>query len=209
MLQIRFPSGSDQWVRFSFRQHIELADADCPARSPGSEVERIIMRLSHRERLREPSRRFDMNGVLNGTIDPKVFAGKRVLVGAEHPLDALETRLDINGRRYGFEFHADVMNALLSDGAVRPMPFAAQWLMALLMVVVAVFYRLWRLGKSRRGDMLVLLAGCALYLAAAVILYAKFHLLADGLYHIAAFVVTWWVLVALERRWFHGKHVTA
>jgi hypothetical protein len=132
-----------------------------------------------------------------------------VLVGAEHPLDTLETRLDINGRRYGFEFHADVMNALLSDGAVRPMPFAAQWLMALLMVVVAVFYRLWRLGKSHRWDMLVLLAGCALYLAAAVILYAKFYLLADGLYHIAALVVTWLVLVALEQRWFHGKHVAA
>jgi CHASE2 domain-containing sensor protein len=206
-LQIRFPSGSDRWIRFSFRQRIELADADCPARSPGSEVERVIMRLSHRERLREPSRRFDMNAVLNGTIDPKVFSGKRVLVGAEHPLDALETRLDINGRRYGFEFHADVMNALLSDAAVRPMPFAAQWLMTLLMVVVAVFYRLWRLGKSHRWDVLVLLAGCALYLAAAVILYARFQLLADGLYHIAAFVVTWWVLAALERRWFHGKHV--
>jgi hypothetical protein len=79
--------------------------------------------------------------------------------------------------------------------------------MTLLMVVVAVFYRLWRLGKSQRWDVLVLLAGCALYLAAAVILYARFQLLADGLYHIAAFVVTWWVLAGLERRWFHGKHV--
>jgi len=207
VLPLRFPAGPDQWVRFSFRQRIEVADGDCPARSPDSEVERVIMRLSHRERLREPSRRYDLDAVLNRAVDPAVFSGKRVLVGAEHPLDTLDTRMDINGRRYGFEFHADVMNALLTDGAVRPMSLATQWLMTLLMVVLAVLYRLWRLGKSRRGNLVVLLAGCIVYLAAAIVLYAKLHLLADGLYHIAAFIATWWMLVALERRWFRGTHV--
>jgi CHASE2 domain-containing sensor protein len=130
-------------------------------------------------------------------------------VGAEHPLDTLETRMDINEQRYGFEFHADVMNALLNDAAIRPMPFAAQWLMALLMILVAAAYRLWRLGKPHRWDGLVLVAGCALYLAVAVILYAKFQLLADGLYHIGAFAGTWWLLAVLEQRWFHGKHAAA
>jgi CHASE2 domain-containing sensor protein len=209
VLQIHLPSGGSQWVRFSFRQRIELADPDCPARAPGTEVARIIMRLSHRERLREASRRFDMNAVVDGTVDRHVFSGKRVLVGAEHPLDALETRMDINEQRYGFEFHADVMNALLNDAAIRPMPFVAQWLMALLMIVVAAAYRLWRLSKPHRWDGLVLVAGCVLYLAVAVILYAKFQVLADGLYHIGAFAGTWWLLAVLEQRWFHGKHVAA
>ena len=206
---MHFPSGPSQWVRFSFRQRIQRADADCPARAPGTEVARVIMRLSHRERLREASRRFDMNAVLDGTVDRHVFSGKRVLVGAEHPLDTLETRMDINEQRYGFEFHADVMNALLNDAAIRPMPFAAQWLMALLMILAAAAYRLWRLGKPHRWDGLVLVAGCALYLAVAVILYAKFQLLADGLYHIGAFAGTWWLLAVLEQRWFHGKHAAA
>ena len=167
------------------------------------------MRLSHRERLREPSRRFAMPAVLTGSVDPHVFSGKRVLVGAEHPLDSLATRMDVNGQRYGFEFHADAINALLNDQAIRPMPLAAQWLMALLMIVAAAAYRLWRLDKSHRWDILVLAAACMLYLAAAVILYAKLALLVDGLYHIAAFVMTWWILALLERRWFREKYVAA
>ena len=208
-LQIHLPSGAGQWVPFSFLQRINLADADCPARAPGSEVARIIMRLSHRERLREPSRRFAMPAVLAGAVDPQVFSGKRVLVGAEHPLDSLATRMDLNGQRYGFEFHADVINALLNSQAVRPMPFAAQWLMALLMIIFAAAYRLWRLDKPRRWDILVLAAACMAYLAAAVILYAKLELIADGLYHISAFVMTWWVLGLLERRWFREKRTAA
>jgi CHASE2 domain-containing sensor protein len=208
-LQIRLPSGASQWVPFSLLQRIKLADADCPARAPGTEVARIIMRLSHRERLREPSRRYAMPAVLTGSIDPHVFSGKRVLVGAEHPLDSLATRMDVNEQRYGFEFHADVINALLNAQAIRPMPFAAQWLMALLMIIFAAAYRLWRLNKPRRWDVLVLAAACMLYLAAAVIIYAKLELIADGLYHISAFVMTWWVLAALERRWFREKRTTA
>jgi CHASE2 domain-containing sensor protein len=208
-LQIRLPSGASQWIPFSFLQRIKQADADCPARAAGTEVARIIMRLSHRERLREPSRRFTMPAVLTGSIDPHVFSGKRVLVGAEHPLDSLATRMDVNEQRYGFEFHADVINALLNGQAIRPMPFAVQWLMALLMIIFAAAYRLWRLNKSHRWDILVVAAACMLYLAAAVILYAKLELIADGLYHISAFVMTWWVLAVLERRWFREKRTTA
>jgi CHASE2 domain-containing sensor protein len=208
-LQIRLPSGSGQWVQFSFLQRIKLADADCPARAPGAEVARILMRLSHRERLRDPARRFAMSAVLTGSVDPHLFAGKRVLVGAEHPLDTLATRMDVNEQRYGFEFHADVINALLNGQAIRPMPFTAQWLLALLMIGIAAAYRLWRLDKPRRWDLPVLAGACILYLAAAVILYAKMELIADGLYHISAFVVTWWVLAVLERRWVREKRTTA
>ena len=209
MLQVHLPSGTGQWVRFSLSQRIDRADPDCPARAPGTEAARLITRLSHRERLRESSRRFDMGAVLDGTVDRRVFSGKRVIVGAERPLDAVQTRMDISGQRYGFEFHADVLNALLNDAAIRPMPFAAQWLLVLLMIVVAATYRLWRLGRPRRWDWLVLIAGCALYVAVTVVVYAKFQLLADGLYHVAAFVGTWWLLAILERRWSHGKRVAA
>jgi CHASE2 domain-containing sensor protein len=208
-LQVRLSSGAVQWVRFSFLQRIMQADADCPARAAGTDVARIIMRISHRERLREPSRRFALAAITSGAIAPGVFSGKRVLVGAEHPLDSLATRMDVNGQRYGFEFHADVINALLNDQAVRPMPFWMQWLMALLMIACAAAYRLWRLGKPGRWNSLVLAAACLLYMAAAVFLYAKLELIADGLYHISALVVTWWVLAVLERRWVLEKRTTA
>src|SRR5215813_10126631 len=115
----------------------------------------------------------------------------------------LATRMDVDGQRYGFEFHADVVNALLNDEAVRPMPFAVQWLMALFMILLATAYRLWRLDKSQRWDILALPAGCLIYLAAAVTLYAKFDLLVDGLYHLAALFITWWILSWLERKWVH------
>ena len=97
----------------------------------------------------------------------------------------------------------------VSDIPFQFAPFAAQWLMALLMIIVAAAYRLWRLGKSHRWEVLVLAAACLLYLAVAVILYARFALLADGLYHLSALVVTWCVLALLERRWFREKHAAA
>ncbi len=210
VLQIHFASGDSRWVRFSQRQPIAQADADCPARAAGTEVARIIMRLSHRERLRDPMRRVDMSALLGGTIGPRSFAGKHVLVGAEHPLDTLQTRMDINGFRYGFEFHADVVNALLNDQPIHPMPFSAQWLMALLMILIAAGYRLWRLSKPHRLDWLALTGGCIAYFAAAVVLYTRFGLLADGLYHVAAFCATWWILALLERRWSRApSHITA
>lgn len=208
-LQIRLPGGASRWVPFSFVQRITLADADCPARTPGVQVARLTVRLSHRERLREPSRRYALSAVLGGTVDPQVFAGKRVLVGAEHPLDMLATRMDIHGRRYGFEFHADVVNALLNGETIRPMPFAMQWLMVLLMIVAAAAYRLWRLDKPRHWDILVVVGACVLYLATAVMLYVKSGLLVDGLYHIAAFILTWWTLAVLEKRWLDAKHSLA
>ena len=208
-LQVRLPSGAGQWVRFSFLQRIAHADADCPARGAGTDVARLIMRLSHRERLREPSRRFAFDSIVSGSIAPGVFSRKRVLVGAEHPLDTLATRMDISGQRYGFEFHADAVNALLNDQAIHPMPFWMQWVLALLMIMLAVAYRLWRLGKPTRWNGFVFAAACLLYLAAAVILYAKLGFIADGLYHISAFAVTWWVLSVLERRWASEKRTTA
>jgi len=82
-------------------------------------------------------------------------------------------------------------------------------LVALLMIAFATAYRLWRLDRPRRWDIVVLAGASLLYLTVAVILYAKLELIVDGLYHIAAFVMTWWVLAMLERRWVLEKRTTA
>jgi len=88
----------------------------------------LIPRLSLRERLREALRRFAMSTALDGFVDAREFAGKRVLVGAQHPLDILAMHMDVSGWCYGIEFHADVVTALPGDQVPRPMPSAAQWL---------------------------------------------------------------------------------
>lgn len=194
--------GEIRWMRFSLLQGIDRADADCPARAAGAHMARLIIRLSHRERLREPGRRIDLDQALTLWSEPgSTLAGKTIVVGAEHPLDRVQTRMDAEPSRYGFEFHADAINALLTNNVVRPMGFAAQWFMSLFVVGLAIFWRVARLGKSRRLDFIVLPLACALVVTISVVLYAKFGYLVDGLYHLSALVATWWILAMLERKW--------
>lgn len=206
LLQLRHATGESS-VPFSLRETVDRSDRDCPGRPPGAELARLIFPVSHRERLREPVRRGDAATLLAEPGAPGSWRGKIIVVGVTHPLDVLQTRLDRAGpQRYGFEFQADAVNALLTGAIVRPVGFLAQWLLALAMVLAAIAYRLWRVGKSRRLDFAVLPLAISGYLAIMVLLYAKFGLLIDGLYHLAAFIVTWWVLAALEKRWSHAKN---
>ncbi|MBI2277897.1 MAG: CHASE2 domain-containing protein [Dechloromonas sp.] len=204
-LSLRHASGESS-VPFSLREVVDRSDRDCPARPAGAELARLIFPVSHRERLRDAARRIDAENLLAAPPAPGSWQGKIVVVGVTHPLDVLQTRLDSAGpQRYGFEFQADAVNALLTGAIVTPLGFLAQWLLSLAMALAAIAYRLWRVGKSRRLDLLVLPLAIVAYLGVMVLLYAKFGLLVDGLYHLAAFVVTWWVLAALEKRWSHAS----
>lgn len=204
-LPVRQASGETS-VPFSLREVADRADRDCPARAPGAELARLIFPLSPRERLRDTARLIGATSLLTEPPAPGAWRGKIVVVGAAHPLDVLQTRLDGAGpQRYGFEFQADAVNALLTGAIVTPVGFLAQWLLSLAMVLAAIMYRLGRVGKSRRLDIVVLPLVVVAYLGIMVVLYAKFRLLVDGLYHLAAFVVTWWILSALERRWSRAK----
>jgi CHASE2 domain-containing sensor protein len=199
-------ASSETSVPFSLREIVDRADRDCPGRPPGAELARLIFPVSPRERLRDAARRIGAENLLAEPPAPGTWRGKVIVVGVAHPLDLLQTRLDRAGpQRYGFEFQADAVNALLTGAVVRPVGFLAQWLLSLAMVLAAIMYRLWRVGKSRRLDIVVLPLVAIAYLGIMVVLYARFRLLVDGLYHLAAFVVTWWILSALERRWSHAK----
>jgi CHASE2 domain-containing sensor protein len=199
------PSGEPDAIRFSTREVTTRLSRSCPAKTAGSVITRLIVPISHRERLREPTRQVSLDTLLSDP-PPGLLAGKLILVGAEHPFDRLFTRLDVGDTpRYGFEFQADAINALLTNQVVYPLGFGTQWLISAGMIGLAAAYRLWRLGKPRALDCIVLPLACLLYLGVAIILYAKFRLLMDGLYHLAAFLVTWWAMGALERRWRHEK----
>ena len=200
-LTITKRNGEPDAVRFSTRETTSRLDSDCPAKVEGSEITRLLIPLSHRERLREPTRRTTMEDLLSQT-PAFPLAGRLLVVGAEHPFDRLVTRMDVsNTPRYGFEFQADAINALLTDQIVSPLGFGAQWLVAAGMILLASGYRLWRLGKSHKFDYIALPLACMIYMGVAILLYAKLRLLMDGLYHLAAFLVTWWALGAVERRW--------
>ncbi len=203
-LLVRRASGESS-LPFSLREVADRTDRDCPARPPGAEMVRLIFPVSHRERLRDTARRIGAENLLAEPPAPGVWRGKVVVVGVAHPLDVLQTRLDGAGpQRYGFEFQADSVNALLTGAIVTPVGFLAQWLLSLSMALAAIAYRLWRIGKSRRLDIAVLPLTVLSYMGIMVLLYARFGLLVDGLYHLAAFIVTWWVLAVLEKRWSHA-----
>jgi CHASE2 domain-containing sensor protein len=204
-LQVRLANGTSATIPFSLREVADRADRDCPARPPGAEMARLIFPVSHREYLRDPSRMIRAENLLAEPPSPGVWRGKIIVVGVTHQLDVLQTRLDIAGpQRFGYEFQADTVNSLLTGAVVTPVGFLAQWMMSLVMVLTAIAYRLWRVGKSRRLDIAVFPLIVIVYLSGMVLLYAQFRLLVDGLYHLAAFIVTWWVLVALEKRWSHA-----
>lgn len=195
-----------QPVGYSLLETIDRPDADCVARSRDSVLARLIVRLSHKERWRDPARRLTFDAALEALTSNSVrFRDKIILIGAEHPADLLKTRLDGTASRYGFEFHADTINALMTDAVVRPMTFTGQWLFSALAILCAAGWRLLRLGKPRRPDAILLPVLCTLLIAGAVVLYAEFHLLIDSLYHVTALLVTWWILAKLETRWSAAK----
>ena len=200
--RFRNQAGGVEEVRFSLRETVSVADADCPARTPGSEMARLIVRLSHKERWRDPVRRVALQDLLNDTSAASGrLHGSVVLVGAEHPSDILKTRLDGTPSRFGFEFHADVINALLTNYVVHPVSFLVQWVFVAVLIAVAVGWRRARLGRPRRAEWLVLGVLCVVVVGIAVVLYAHFGWLIDSLYHLGALLVTWWLLARLERKW--------
>jgi len=82
-------------------------------------------------------------------------------------------------------------------------------LVALLMIAFATAYRLWRLDRPRRWDIVVLAGASLVYLAVAGIFFGKLEFIVGGLFHIGAVVIAGWVLAMLERRWVLEKRTTA
>jgi len=187
---------------FSLLQRFAVTGRDCPARSAGSEMARLIIPVSHRERWREPPRRQRLDEVLAGNTDAAAFSGKTVLIGVEHPRDLIRTRLDVAPPwRFGFEFQADAINALMNGSVVRPLGWLGQAGLMLAMASLAAAYRVWRLDHRRRLDKSVLLLAVVLYLALTIVAYAQYRVLINPVYHLAALLMAWGVLAQLETRW--------
>ena len=130
--------------------------------------------------------------MLAGHTAAAAFSGKTVLIGVEHPRDLVRTRLDPAGpSRFGFEFQADAINALMNGSVVRPLGWLGQAGLMLAMASLAAAYRLWRLDHRRRFDKSVLvLAGAALSGAHDRRLRAISRP-DQPVYHLAALLMAW------------------
>lgn len=201
-ITLRDGRGHSLTLPFSILQRFAVTDRDCPARSAGSEMARLIIPVSHRERWREATRRQRLDDVLAGSTPAAALSGKTVLVGVEHPRDLVSTRLDPAGpSRFGFEFQADAINALMNGSIVRPLGWLGQACLMLAVAGLAAAYRLWRLNHRRRFDKSVLALAVLLYATLIVIAYAKLRVLINPVYHLAALLGAWAVLAHLEERW--------
>jgi CHASE2 domain-containing sensor protein len=185
-----------------FDEHAPL----CPARTPGTAMARFIPHLSNRAALRRPSVRHSFDEVMrSGGGDGANFHDKTVLVGVEQPRDLLETPLDLVEPRYGFEFQADAINALLAERIVVPMTRLGQAVSVMVMAALAAVIRLSRLGMAGRGSAWLPWIALVIYAGLAVLAYRVLDRLWQPTFSAAAFVVTWTALGFLCRRWSNGK----
>ena len=178
----------------------------CPARGPGTAMARFIPHLSHRDNLRRLPVRHSLDEVMRSAgRSESIFHMKTVLVGVEQPRDLLETPLDLAEQRYGFEFQADAINALLSERVVIPMTRLGQAVSIFVMAAIAAVLRLSRMGMARGSSGWLPWIAIAVYVPAAVLAYRVLDRLWQPVFPAAALVATWAALCFLDRRWRNGK----
>src|SRR5262249_61764145 len=82
---LRDGHGHSLSLPFSLLQRFAVTDRECPARSAGSEMARLITPVSPRGRWRDATRRRRLEEGLDGTAGAAAVSGKTVLIGAEPP----------------------------------------------------------------------------------------------------------------------------
>ena len=114
--------------------------------------------------------------VLEGRIDPAVFSGCVVFVGAYAPglQDSFNAAVQRGGQMYGVEIHANILQAILEGRTALNVPPA---LAALLTALIPALYYL-AIRRMKIGHAALLGAGViAAYLALAKLLYDHGHAL--------------------------------
>jgi len=204
MVDLRDGEGHALSVPYSTLERIGEGRSSCPALGEGSLGAGQLFPLSSRDRLRDPARQKSVAQVLAQRDAPgRGLAGKIVLVGVREPSDKVRTRLDGSGARFGYEFHADAVSALLEGRAVTVLGMWGQWVLMLLLAGLAVALRAWRRGPDDR--LRPWMAGGLLlgYTGVAVFAYAAWMILLNSVYQIGAFLLAYWLYGVLERRWRH------
>ena len=198
----RDSNGRLQTIAFS--RHEKLTNSPgCPSLQEGDTVAQLIVRFSPLEVLRDPSRRLPYQAFFDGTSIPaNRFAGKIVLIGRENDKEDIRT---VNYRfnkefRPGFEVHADVLETLIQKITFRPLGQFEQFEVMVVMATlgqIPMFLTLFRFASFRRFYGLMILT---LYITVSVAVVIEYRILLNTLYHVSAFLLTFWVSIRIARR---------
>jgi CHASE2 domain-containing sensor protein len=174
----------------------------CGAIQPGDGVAEMILAYSALATLRDPVRQHDYARVLAASDSAMLaaFAGRIVLVGDAGDLRIPVWRGGLRESRLGYELHADAINTILIERAIRWLGAPEQFLIILAMALAGA--GLAYTGRpSRPAVRLALVAGAlALYLSGAVVLFLTQHLLLNALYHVLALVVSFAAVRQVKQR---------
>ena len=182
----------------------------CPAVHVHDETAQLIVRLSDINHWRQPPARIKYEELVTrgevsttGQSDAN-WKGKIVLVGLTatgadpEGADGSDLYKVLRGlnveERFGVELHADVVSNLLSPSQLHSLHWAGQLLFTVASVGTALFVRLATIRLSRALKWSLVVASVGVYLVMVALLCAKFAVLLNSVYHLSAFIVTYWLL---------------
>jgi CHASE2 domain-containing sensor protein len=176
----------------------------CPAIRRGDSSADIFIDLSPAQVLRDPSRRCAYERVLDpsGSVEPKEFTGKIVLVGVEKG-DRFPVYRGLEREyRSGVELHADALNTVLNGVNIHSLRQVGQLFIMICLGLVGAFIRCWT--PRAHGSLRIVLVFVVLitYLAGTVYLYSQYRILMNTVYHVGALLLAYWLVGKIERRWF-------
>jgi hypothetical protein len=190
----------------SLMQAFDEPSSACPARTRGTVMARFVPHQAPLATLRRPPVRYSFDDVVrSGNPGEFAFQGKTVLVGIEQERDRFQTPVDLADKRYGFEFQANAISALLAKRVVIPMKRQGQTVSVLVMAALGAVLRLSRVAMARQRARWMPWVALALYAVVAVVAYWALDRLWQPVFPAVAFVATWAGLSFLDRRWSDGK----
>ena len=169
----------------------------------GDILPQILVRFLPVELYRSPAIRYRYEDIIGkaGEAFAGQLRGKIVLVGRESVADTISTFSGFHSEeRFGFEAHADVLNTLLQKVHIDTLDSWKQLFIMLCMGALGTVPRLTELLKNPLLRRSYCTATIAAYLAMVVLLYVQYQVLLNPLYHISAFLLTYWVMGKAARR---------
>lgn len=140
---------------------------------------------------------FSFVDVLNGRVDPKIFANKIVLIGpyASGLMDNYVTAIDHNAQMYGVEIHANIIDTFISNNFKTYIP---NWFQCILIGAI-VFYATWSFDNSKMKKSIVVCLGIiGIYLVYICLIYHILGRISDVL-HIPLFVIIIYIAFIVKR----------
>lgn len=195
------------------RRRIQVADVDhsgdragdCTIIETNDPYAELIIRYTPLDVLHD--RRIAYEQVALSTAPDTLRAlleGKIVVVGLERGADELfpiHQGLGIESR-YGLMLHVDALNVILQNLAIRWLGGWGQFFIIICMAAIGAAFGYAVHAKSRFHRIALVMAVPVAYLVGSVYLYLVHHVLLNGIYHVLAFLLSYWMVKKMKRRFF-------